>query len=168
MIQYLKSGFPLSLAHPDSLHNQSVNNHHSAIQFPEAVEEYIAKEKAQGTLLGPVKSFLPQIYGNNRRINLSHPRGQSLNDTVDKVKFDNRNFTLRFPSIDDLVNDANLTTDPLIFKIDVARAFRNLRVDPVDALTLGITWNDAIYVDGGIAFGWTQGSENSLRTSNGS
>ena len=48
--------------------------------------------------------------------------------------------------------------DPLIFKIDVARAFRNLRVDPVDALKFGLSWHDALYIDTGVAFGWTHGS----------
>ena len=37
----------------------------------------------------------------------------------------------------------------------MARAFRNLRVDPADALKLGIKWNKAFYVDQAIAFGWT-------------
>ena len=36
--------------------------------------------------------------------------------------------------------------------------FRNLRVDPADALKLVIRWNDAFYVDLAIAFGWMHGS----------
>ena len=47
---------------------------------------------------------------------------------------------------------------PLIFKIDIARAFRNLRVDPIDVIKFGIRWDDALYVDGDVAFGWTHGS----------
>ena len=62
LIQYLKFEFPRSLTHPDSLHNQYVTNHHSAIQFPKAVEEYIAKEQAPGVLSGPVNNFLLQVY----------------------------------------------------------------------------------------------------------
>ena len=57
-----------------------------------------------------------------------------------------------------MVGDANAIDDPLIFQIDVAMAFQNLRVDPVDALKLGIRWNDALYINGGVGFGWTHGS----------
>ena len=38
--------------------------------------------------------------------------------------------------------------------MDVARAFRNLRVAPVDSLKFGISWRGAYYVDVGILFGW--------------
>ena len=38
----------------------------------------------------------------------------------------------------------------MLFKVDVARAFRNLRVDPADSLKLGIKWKDAFFVDAGL------------------
>ena len=71
---------------------------------------------------------------------------------------DGRPFTLKFLSVDNIVERILPITDPLIFKIDVARAFRNLRVDPVDALKFGLSWCDALYVDSDVAFGWTHGS----------
>ena len=46
----------------------------------------------------------------------------------------------------------------VLFKVDVARAFRNLRVDPANALKFGIKWANEFYVDLLIAFGWTHGS----------
>ena len=97
---------------------------------------------------------------NDRRVilNLSYPKGQSLNDHVDKLNFDGRSFTLKFPSVDDVVGHILQIEDPLIFKIDMARAFRNVRVDPVDALKFGLSWRDALYIDGGVVFGWTHGS----------
>ena len=48
--------------------------------------------------------------------------------------------------------------DVVLFKVDVAHAFRNLRVDPANALKLGIKWADAFYADLAIAFCWTDGS----------
>ena len=69
-----------------------------------------------------------------------------------------RPFTLKFPSVDDIVERILQITDPLTFKIDVARAFRNLRVDPVDALKFGLSWRDALYVDSDVGLGWTHGS----------
>ena len=49
-------------------------------------------------------------------------------------------------------------TDPVLFKIDMARAFRNLRVDPVDATKFGISWNRKFYLDPSISFRWTHRS----------
>ena len=174
LLQYIKFGFPLSISHPNYLTNNKVVNHYSAIQYPDAIVKYIAKEQSFGTSLGPASQInIPHYHcsplltrpkdTNDRRVilNLSHPKGQSLNDHVDKLNFDGRPFTLKFPSVDDIVERILQITDPLIFKIDVARAFRNLRVDPVDALKFGLSWRDALYVDAGVAFGWTHGSARS-------
>ena len=171
LLQYIKFGFPLSISHPNHLTNIKVVNHYSAIQYPDAVAKYIAKEQNFGTILGPVSHINTPHYHcsplltrpkdtNDRRVilNLSYPKGQSLNDQVDKLNFDSRQFTLKFPSVDNIVECILQITDPLIFKIDVARAFRNLRVDPVDALKFGLSWHDALYVDAAVAFGWTHGS----------
>ena len=46
----------------------------------------------------------------------------------------------------------------MLAKIDVARAFRNLRVDPVDAFKFGISWQGRYYLDVALTFGWTHGS----------
>ena len=43
--------------------------------------------------------------------------------------------------------------DVALFKVDVARAFHNYRVDVADALKLGIKWDNVYYVDLEIAFG---------------
>ena len=92
-------------------------------------------------------------------LNLSHPYGQSVNDHVDKDKFDSATFSLKFPSIVNITQDIiDSKGDVVLFKVDVAHAFRNLRVDPADTLKLGIRWVDAFYVDLAITFGWMHGS----------
>ena len=48
LIEYLRFGFPLSLSTPDSLHNTEVINHHSALQYLSAVNDYLRKEIALG------------------------------------------------------------------------------------------------------------------------
>ena len=48
--------------------------------------------------------------------------------------------------------------DPVIFKVDVARSFNNLRIDPVDAVKFGISWNDKFYVNLSVTFSWTHRS----------
>ena len=52
----------------------------------------------------------------------------------------------------------NCKEECTLFKIDVACAFRNLRVDPSDSLKLGIQWNGQFYADLVLPFGWTHGS----------
>ena len=46
----------------------------------------------------------------------------------------------------------------MLFKVDVASSFCNLRVDPANALKCGIKWANVFYVDLAIVFGWTHGS----------
>ena len=99
--------------------------------------------------------------GNKRRIilDLSYPKGNSVNDTVNRSFFDGYPFLLKLPTIDDIVNE--ITKDDCekdLFKIDIARAFRNLRVDPADAFKFGIQWKGQYYLDVSVAFGWVHGS----------
>ena len=54
IIQYLKFGFPLSLVNPNRLSSTFIKNHHSAIQFSDAVQSYLDNEVALGAMLGPV------------------------------------------------------------------------------------------------------------------
>ena len=92
-------------------------------------------------------------------MNRSHQYDCSVNSHVDKDNSNGSPFILKFPTVDDIARDIiECTEDAVLFKVDMARAFRNLRVDPADSLKFGIKWNDAFYVDVGIAFGWTHGS----------
>ena len=82
-----------------------------------------------------------------------------MNDNVDKLHFDGREFILKFPTIDDICEE--IRTNPnevLLSKIDISRAFCNLRVDPDDALKFGISWKGQYYQDLAVTFGWIHGS----------
>ena len=52
LVQYLTHGFPLSIINPDSLGNKHITNHFSALQFSEAVDQYLQKEIQLGAMLG--------------------------------------------------------------------------------------------------------------------
>ena len=54
LLQYLIFGFPLSLSKPEALGNKVIKNHISALQYPEAVDGYLAKELKAGAIIGPV------------------------------------------------------------------------------------------------------------------
>ena len=64
------------------------------------------------------------------------------------------NLPLNIPSVDDIVQDILAIDDPVIFKVDVARAFCNLRVDPVRAIKFSISWKYQFYINLIFAFGW--------------
>ena len=172
LFQYLKFGFPLSMKEPNELSNTQVVNHYSALQYPEQVLQYLNKEREWGAILGPFDHPPTDHFhcspllsrpkdGSDRRIilNLSYPQGRSVNGQVDRDLFDGSKFALKLPTIDNIVSAIKeVGQEAVIAKIDVARAFRNLRVDPADALKFGIKWDNKYFLDRGIAFGWVHGT----------
>ena len=141
------------------------------MQFPIDVQEYLYTEGSLGAMLVPVSKvdcqhfhcspLLTRPKDTNRHhviLNLSHPYGASVNDQLSKNKFDGCHFTLKFPSIEDIVEAVLAENDTPLFKTDISRAFRNLRTDPVDSLKFGLKWGDAHYLDPSIVFGRTHWS----------
>ena len=170
LLQYLTFGFPLSLSEPETLGNKVIKNHISALQYPEAVDRYLAKEFEAGAIIGPMSDInnfhihcsplLTRPKDTDKRrviLDLSFPHGQLVNNNVNRFAFDNDAFTLKFPGIDNIVDKIINVEDPYLAKIDVARAFRNLRVDPADALKFGIFWKGNYYVDVALVFDWVHG-----------
>ena len=140
LIQYIKFGFPLSLVAPDKLNNTQIYNHYLASQFLDEVERCLNTETECSAMLGPINQVNLRAFhcspllsrpkdGNKYRIilNLSHPYGASVKDHVIREAFDKNKFTLKFPTIDSIVNSIKALkhSDPVLYKIDVARPFHN-------------------------------------------
>ena len=116
LIQYLTYGFLLSTVDLNLSCNTKISNHHSELQFPAAIDQNLYKEVSMGAILGPYNgidydklhcSLLTRPKdGDSRRVilNLSFPAEESLNDTVTRNLFDNRPFTLRFPTVDNILD----------------------------------------------------------------
>ena len=172
LLDYLKFGFPLSLTNYESLNNTDVVNHFSALQHPKAVSDYLHKEVDLGAILGtfddiPYHEFhcsplltRPKDLDKRRVIlNLSYPQTNSVNDKVTRNLFDGQQFLLKFPTVDHVIGQIKaIEGRVLLAKIDIARAFRNLRVDPADAFKFGVKWQNKYYLDVSAAFGWVHGS----------
>ena len=172
LFQYLEYGFPFPIKDSKSLAEQNIINHFSATQHHQAVSSYLAKERHLRAIMGPIPEV--QDYAihcsplltrpkdiNGRRVilDLSYPKGGSLNDQVDRNLFDASAFILKLPSVDDIVKEINKHGDNVtLSKIDVARAVRNLCVNPANAMKLGIKWQDDVYIEAVVAFGWVHGS----------
>ena len=73
-------------------------------------------------------------------MDLSYPPQLGLNHWVDS-NFDGTQYSLTYPSVDMIADRIkHLGPNALIYKVDLKRAFRNLKVDPGDFDMLGLTF----------------------------
>jgi hypothetical protein len=170
----LQFGFPLDLDKSNFLPNLAVVNHGSALQFPFEVQAYLDEEIKLGSILGPFEDPpFPDLHcrplmtapkdGNKRRIivDLSYSSAQyhAVNTSVSKTSYVGTPFSLKLPTVDTICHALNLIGKNVkIFKVDLARAFRQLYLDPFDVKYLGLCWKGAYYVDVSVLFGWRNGT----------
>ena len=101
------------------------------------------EELEYGALLGPFKEppipsshcspFMTQAKPNSDRgrgiIDLSWLIGASVNAGIDKDSYLDSNFCLIFPTVDDITGELKkLGHDTLLYKVDVSRAFYQVKV----------------------------------------
>ena len=178
LLEFLQFGFPLGFNRQCPLKNDNTN-HKSAMEYPQDIDAYLTEERDFGAIIGPFAEhpienahfspFMTRFKPNssNRRviIDLSWPKGYSVNDGVEKDGYMGSEFRLTFPTLDDLTQRlVKLGRGAHIYKIDVSRAFRHLKVDPFDYDLLGLTWGGT-YVDTCLPFGTRHGSQFFQRTS---
>ena len=172
LLQLLEFGFPLDFNRQCPLKFEG-NNHASAIQHPSDIEAYLQEECQFGAILGPFKEnpiqgghcspFMTRHKPNSERrrviIDLSWPVGALVNAGIDKNTYLGSEFELTFPSVDDITNALKqLGKGAFLYKVDVSRAFRHVKVDPGDYDLLGLQW-DGTYVDMCVPFGKRHGSQ---------
>ena len=107
----------------------------------------------------PLISHLKE--GDSQRIivNLSYPLGNSVNSCNLKDEYDGYTFQLSYPSVDDIVQHIVNSYDTLLlYKLDISRGCRNLRLDPLDFGLMGIHWDDNFFIDVSVTFGFNHGS----------
>ena len=148
-------------------------NHASATHNPVQVGKFIDKEISHGALAGPFsKPPFTQWYRNNPLMTrpkddsdelrvilvLSFPTGSSVNSHVSRESLDGANFKLKLPSPLDLARTmVRLGKGCKLYKIDLSRAYRQLRGDPLDWPLMGIDWDGSHYVDLAIPLGCATG-----------
>jgi hypothetical protein len=149
-------GFPPDLDKPNFLPNSAVTNHGSALNFPSEVDNYFREEINLGSIFGPFP-FPPLTGlhcsplmtapkdGTKRQIivDLSYPSPQShsVNFSVSKTHYVGTPFILKLPTTDTICQVlTSVGKNIKIFKVDMARAFQQLYVDPFDRKFLGLSW----------------------------
>ena len=61
-------------------------------------------------------------------MDLSWPKGFSVNDAIHKCKYLDSYFTLQYPSIDYIIDKVKaIGPGSLLYKVDISRAFRHIR-----------------------------------------
>lgn len=168
LVECIEFGFPLQYSGPP-IYSVFKANHPSGIRFHKEVSEYITKELSLGALAGPfhVPPFAPwcnvapimtRPKSNNvdRRVivDLSYPVDSGPNSHIVKNFIFGAHVSHTLPSVQDAVNiilsyDFNV----LLATIDVARAYRNFAVDPLDWPLNCICHDDVFYVDLCMPFG---------------
>ena len=168
----LQYGFPLDFDRSFNLLSNE-NNHTSALTSSESIQEYLTEELKFKAILGPFHNKPISLHvsplmvrdkqnSSTKRtiMDLSWPHGASVNDGVLKDSYLQTTYDLRYPSID-LITDClrKLGPSAQIYKVDISRAFRQIKVDPADIDLLGIKFNQKYYIDRSIPFGFRHGSQ---------
>ena len=92
-------------------------------------------------------------------------KDNSVNAGVDKNSYLGSEFSLTFPTIDDITNElVKIGPGCHIYKVDISRAFRHLKIDPLDYDLLGLRW-DATFIDTCLPFGSRHESQSFQRVS---
>ena len=137
----------------------------SATENPSVVGEYIEEERLLGRLV-PVPTealattsvqlspfgVIPKRGQPGRWrliVNLSAPKGYSVNDGIDPQLT-----SLHYASVDDAVSVIqSLGAGALMAKLDLKAAYRNITVHPDDRSLLGMLWDNTVFIDSALPFG---------------
>ena len=173
LIHLLKYGFPLDFNRDSPLHCEH-KNHSSAIEFPEHVDVYLDEERQFGAILGPfTENPIPGAHSSpfmtreksdsvKRRVivDLSWPKHASVNTGVDKDSYLGTDFTLTFPMVDDITKEVKSLGKAFhLYKVDISRAFRHVKIDPHGYDLLGLKWKNVSYIDTCLPFGNRHGTQ---------
>ena len=142
----------------------SSSNMRSAFDHPSVIDAYLENEVSCGRVAGPFSSppftdlhisrfgVVPKSNqpGKWRLIlDLSSPVGHSVNDGIPKSPF-----SIQYVTVDAFIDGIMARgRGTLLAKFDVASAYRNVAVHPLDRPLLGMKWRDKYYVDMALPFG---------------
>lgn len=147
LIKCIEMGFPMQYRGPPLRHEMSPN-HPSAQNFQAHVDDYIDLERELGAIIGPfsappftpwcnVAPLMTREKSNkiDRRIivDLSFPPEKGPNAYVTRNYVFGQVVTHTLPTIQDVVNIViGLNFNVVLGSIDIARAYRNFRLEPLD------------------------------------
>ena len=163
VLEGLEHGFRLGFQ-PARRLRVAKRNKPSAFQNPHVIDDYLANEVARSRVAGPFPSIpLPNLHVSSFGVipkkgqpakwrlivDLSSPRGSSVNDGIDPDEF-----SMHYIKLDQVISMV-LKHGPgaLMAKFDVEAAYRNIAVHPDDRYLLGMKWRGQFFVDLALPFG---------------
>ena len=179
--QFLRYGWPSSYT-ARAPPTPTLENHNTAGEYATHVDSFVDKETRLGAMLGPfhIPPFVPWTQtspvltrpkrnSSERRIivDLSFPPQGSVNAGILPRFFQGERREYTLPSIENLISRVQLLGPScFIWKADLSRAYRQLRIDPLDAPLLGIYHRGAYYLDVCPPFGCRYAASACQRTTN--
>ena len=151
LVDLLEFGFPLDFDRSFELQSTE-ENHAPGRDHAYDIECYIQEELKHEAMLGPfaqkpltlhISPFVtrekPDSEVRRTIVDLSWPQNFSVNAGAMKDKYLGSSFVLNYLSVDDIVKKiVELGPGSLLYKLDISRAFRQLKVDPGDLYLLGL------------------------------
>ena len=178
LMDYLKYGFPLGYMGPIS-NTSAARNHPSALRFPQEVGKFVDKEKEMGALVGPflatpftpwahVSPLMtrPKAEATKRRVisDLTFPEESSVNAYIFKNSIVGQVRDHSLPTVAAFVEDIKQAGEgAFMFTVDIERAYKNFRVDPLDWPLMCVGWEGGTYIETAMPFGARSSSSNMQR-----
>ena len=153
-------GFPIDFDKNSPLKCDTTNCT-SAVAFPEHVNEHLDEEIKFNAILGkfkepPINDLHISPLMTREKPNASHrtviadlsfPQGFSVNTGIQSEAYLDAPFLSTLPSIDNITSKIrSLGKGSLLFKIDVSRAFRHVKIDPLDYSKLGLKFETTLLI----------------------
>jgi len=168
LCKFVKYGWPIGYDGAKT-NCKAKRNHNGAREFPGQVDAYIKSEISLGRMIGPFSknpytiniavsplNSLEKKGTSDRRVitDLSFPERLSVNSGISKDFYLGEFIQTKYPTVDNVIS-LILEKGPgcMLFKRDMNKAFRQIRVDPGDIHLLSFKWKGQIYSDTVLAMG---------------
>lgn len=181
LCHFLAYGWPVGFC-ATNLPETVLANHPSANDFPEHIQQFLTTELRFKALEGPIQAqpfspwsrisplmTRPKKGSDQRRVivDLSYPEGAAVNTGIDTGNYLGRDISYTLPTISDLIAKLQMEgRGAFIWKADLARAYRQLRADPIDAPLLCIQFQGKVFIDKCPPFGCCSSSAACQRVAN--
>ena len=161
LLDCLEFGWPTNYK-PGAPLRSTFQNHGSGVAFLDDIENYVHTELKHGALLGPFQVTpvfplhlnplmrRPKKNFTTQRVimDMSWPNGQSVNDGIPSDSYLSGPFEVHLPLVDFMADRLrSLGPGAPIYKMDLARGYPQLRVDPADWPLLGFLVNGTFYMN---------------------
>ena len=166
VISLLRYGMPIN-CNPAFGFRKVQKNHFSAVNYRQAIDDYVARSVQNLAILGPFKvapiadlCFSPLMSVPKEEVkrrvimDFSFPPGKAINDGIPRETY--LDFKIKFclPSVQSMVSRVNeLGPGCLLYKRDLKGAFRQFCIDPGDYRFTGMSWDEKIFMDARLAMG---------------